>query len=398
MKESGVQKPIWAPAPEHEMLLQAAFAPEGKAHEAGLAWLATANLAAQNSFLNRMLPLVHERLLREGIDHPAMAILKGVRRQVWCRNQLLFRQAIPAVRALRLAGIDVMLLKGVALTLKYYDDYSLRPMGDFDLMVPRKNLPSAIEILGANGWGSEGLARNNLRQNILTYSHAEHFSHRSGHDVDLHWHLSPFFIDSAADASFWNASTSATLDSIDLRVLDPADQLLHVCVHGLFGSQTPGIRWIGDAIAIIRKTPQLDWNMLLIHAHERDVTVFVRAALNCLVDRFGMAVPSDVMRRVNASPPPSRKIIEYSMHHGAQLPFLKNMGAFFYLYRRVTAAVKMGGNRVSVMRYLSSYFRREYDWRLFVYTFYKLTSKMKLSIRRSLAREMRQPSPGQPAT
>ena len=86
----------WIPSPEDELLLMAALAPEGKAHDAGLAWLANVNLAAQKEVTQKLLPLVHDRLVRDGIDHPAMAILKGVRRKVWSRNQLLFKHCIPS--------------------------------------------------------------------------------------------------------------------------------------------------------------------------------------------------------------------------------------------------------------------------------------------------------------
>lgn len=92
------------------MLLMAALAPAGKAHDAGLAWLANVNLATQSEASNRLLPLVHDRMLRDGVDHPAMAILRGVRRKVWSRNHLLFKHVTPVIVALRQAGIDVMLL------------------------------------------------------------------------------------------------------------------------------------------------------------------------------------------------------------------------------------------------------------------------------------------------
>ena len=169
----------WIPSPADEMLLMAALAPAGKEHDAGLAWLTNANLAALSEASHRLLPLVHDRLVRDGMDHPLIGILKGVRRKVWSRNHLLFKHVTPAIVALRQSGIDVMPLKGAALTLSYYKDYGLRPLGDFDLMVRFRDVAAAFELLAENGWKPEFPMQGKLRQNIFKYIHAEHFVNSS---------------------------------------------------------------------------------------------------------------------------------------------------------------------------------------------------------------------------
>lgn len=382
----------WIPSLADEMLLMAALAPAGKAHDAGLAWLTNANLAAQTEATCQLLPLVHERLVRDGIEHPTMAILKGVKRKVWSRNHLLFRHASPAIQALRQAGIDVMLLKGAAVTLSYYQNYGLRPMGDFDLMVRFKDVSAAIEILTENGWKSEFPMHGKLGQNILTYTHAMHFKDNSGLDLDFHWHLSPLCVDSAADSSFWSDSITAKFDSVDARLLNPADQLLHICVHGLTCSRIPSIHWIPDSMEIIRKDNEFDWNRLLLQAQERRLTLYVRSALNYLVDKFEVAVPRDVLKEMNARPVTSDETREYilftkqrfvnplALQKHNSIPVM--LQVLFYTYRRIAAGAKLCVYNVTVMEYLYAYYRKENVWRLFCYILDRIGRRALRSIRR----------------
>ena len=381
----------WIPSLADEMLLMAALAPAGKAHDAGLAWLANVNLATQTEATIRLLPLVHDRLVRDGIDHPAMAILKGIRRKVWSRNQLLFMHTAPAIQAIRRAGIDVMFLKGAALVLKYYDNYGLHAMGDFDLMVRFNDVAAAMEILKEHGWKSDFPMQGKLRLNMLTYLYATHFKHNSGLEIDFHWHLSPLCVDPAADSAFWGGSISVKLDSMDVRLLNPADQLLHIIVHGLSWGRFPGVRWIPDSIEIIRSN-ELDWDRLLFQAQERRFTVYVRSALNYLVDKFEAAVPHDVLKEINARPVTSYEQREYKVFTQSSLSSPNDKYKQYsilqiplrtsYNYRRITAGAKLDGYKVTIKGYLSAAVCRESSWQIFYYILCKFSIRTSRFMRR----------------
>lgn len=387
-------KAPWIPSTEDEMLLLAALAPEGKAHDDGLAWLANVNLATQKEATIRLLPLVHDRLVRDGIDHPAMTILKGVRRKIWSRNQLLFRHVAPAIQALRQAGIDVMPLKGAALIIKYYQDYGLRHMGDYDLMVRVRDVAAAFVILTETGWKSDLPTHGKLRQNIIKYTQERHFTDSSGMVLDFHWHLSPLCVDPAADSAFWSDSITAMFDSADVCLLNPADQLLHVCVHGITWSKTPSIRWIPDSLEIIRKAHEFDWNRLLLQAHERQLTLFARSALNYLVCKYDAPVPCNIMEEINDLPMTSDQAREftvlterrsyYSTVLGNHYSIPKTVQVLSYTYRRIAANAKLNGYTVTVMEYLCAYYRKENVWRLFCYILDRICGRASSSMNRVL--------------
>jgi hypothetical protein len=264
-------------------------------------------------------------------------------------------------------------------------------MGDFDLMVPFKDVTSAIEILHENGWKSESPMQGKLGRNIFTYIHAEHFTDNSGLDMDFHWHLSPLCVDTVADSSFWNSSIAVRFDAVDVRVLNPASQLLHVCVHGLIWSGIPGIRWIPDSLAIIREAPDLDWNMLLLQAQERNLALFVKTALNYLVDRFGAPVPREVLRAMNDLPVTPHETKEFTVHSQSpysnpmalqkQCSIPKTLQVMIFTYRRIALGAKLSGYNVTISGYLSALYRRTNGWRLFFYILYRIGRRASRSMR-----------------
>jgi hypothetical protein len=291
------------PSEDQRLILRAALLHGPEAHEAGIAWLAQTDIQRLGRASVRLLPLLYDRFRLEGIQHPVLPVLHGVKKHTWSYNRLLFHRASAAICALQAAGIEVMVIKGAALIIEYYKDYSLRPMDDVDLLVRYPDARAAIEVLCRQGW--KALTRWNeqkgFSEQTRRYDHAMHFVHPSGQDLDLHWNLTPFCLGPDADSDFWEASKETTFDRQVVRVLDPADQLLHICVHGVAWERVAPIRWIPDALAVLHKTPQLDWQRLLLQARKRKFTLMIRGALNYVDRNIGGFVPAHVLSEFNRS-------------------------------------------------------------------------------------------------
>lgn len=366
----------WVPTPEQEQLLSIVLAPQGCSREAGLAWLSSVNLAAQQSALNRLLPMVQDRLQREGVVHPLMEVLKGVRRKVWSRNQLLLKRAATAVQALRDAGIPVMLLKGTAMIVRYYQDSGLRAMADVDLMVPFNEVDAAIEILRMKGWTSDLSLPEKLTPEMKLSTHAIALSDPSGLSLDLHWHVSHFCLDPQADLSFWEASETVDFAHRDVRVLNPADQLLHLLVHGLIWVATPGIRWIPDACLVIRKHRDLDWNRLISEAQNRRLVLFVNSALNYLAESFAVPIPRQVLSILHNLPVTNRERNEFAVHtqlrrrspsSTPQRPcysVVQTMRALYYDHKRNAENAARAGFRLTRCGSLRAHYNQDNNARL----------------------------------
>jgi len=292
------------PTPEQELLLRAALLPAPAALAAWRAWQSRVSLEREldaSSF--RLLSLLYSNLRRIGASDPSLGKLKGIYRRVWYQNQLLFHSAAAVLRALHSAGLETIILKGAALTILHYGDYGLRPMSDFDVLVPAHKRRAAIDVLASSGWQPMLRPSDKLTDSVLDIRQAWGFENAQQQQFDLHWHVLKDSRAPNADDDFWLAAVPLQVADVPARALNPTDQLLHVCVHGLVWDSTPPIRWVSDALTILNGSlSELDWTRMVAQACKHHVTIPLRAALAYLSDSFAAAIPPQVLADLSTAP------------------------------------------------------------------------------------------------
>src|SRR5262245_20078562 len=92
------------PTENQRLLLLAAIGTSADAEEAWLRWRSAVDIATLDAGSFRLLPLLYKNLSRRATDDPWMAKLKGVYRQSWYRNTLLFHRTAGILAALHDAG------------------------------------------------------------------------------------------------------------------------------------------------------------------------------------------------------------------------------------------------------------------------------------------------------
>jgi hypothetical protein len=185
-----------------------------------------------------------------------------------------------------------MVLKGPALACRHYRDLGVRPMYDVDVLVRPERARAAAEALLQAGWRQLLPTDFDL---LLVATHSTAFKDQLDRTIDLHWYAmwSP-----AVEDDFWSAAEPLEVGGIRTLAQCPADQLLHVCVHGRWSDGMP-LRWVPDAFAVIRSTPDLDWDRVLDRARARALSLPLRESLRYLHDRFGAAIPAFVLHSLD---------------------------------------------------------------------------------------------------
>ena len=286
------------PTPEQELLLQAALLPGSRGVDAWREWSARVDLDALDFGSHRLLPLLHRNLLGR-VDDPRMPKYKGVYRYNLVKNRLLVHAAHPVLQAFHAAGIETLLLKGVALVLRYYQDPGLRPMDDFDVLVPAAHATAAMGILRDHGW----TPLLDKPEQWIPIRHSTPFRDVTGRQIDLHWHVMWECWRGNADDEFWRAARAGDIEGLPTRTLDPTDQLFHVCVHGAEWNEIPPIRWVADATTVIRAAKGgIDWSRLVAHARHRRVTGPLQDCLAYLREALDEPVPIEVVRELRRTP------------------------------------------------------------------------------------------------
>ena len=286
------------PTPEQELVLRAALARGDEAVGRWEEWRARVDLDDVDPGSFRVLPLLYRTLASAGVEEARLAKLKGVYRQTWSRNQLLFHRAAQLLPRLAEAGIDTLVLKGAALATLYYRDVGVRPMEDLDLLVPTAAAARAMEVLVANGW-TPSTPRPETRVAVW---HADSFADAQAQSLDLHWNA---LWQLSNDDELWAGAVPTTLNGVPTKTLGHADQLLHVCIHGLHWSPTPPIRWVADAMKVLEVAgDELDWDRLVRVADANHVTLAAEETLGYLAEAFGAPVPPAILARLGAAKKP----------------------------------------------------------------------------------------------
>ena len=124
------------PTPNQELLLRAALLDDAQAIPAWEQWQQTVDFTEIDHRSQKLLPLVYHNLTRLDVSGPLIERSKGYYRLTWYKNHLQFHHMAVVLHDLHQAGIPTLLLKGAAMAVYYYRDPGLRPMEDFDLLVP----------------------------------------------------------------------------------------------------------------------------------------------------------------------------------------------------------------------------------------------------------------------
>ena len=255
----------------------------------------------------RILPLLYRNLSIRGIDAVESNKAKGCHRMAWYKNQILFNKAAELHRKFKEGGIDVIVLKGMAMVLRHYKDPGLRPMDDVDLYVARDNALAAANVLKNHGWTfSARPDKGILTENVLDNRHALVFCDSRGDMIDLHWYVMRETICSVTDKEFFRAGETIEYSDQPVTILKPTHQLLHVCAHGAKWSGIPPIRWIADAMMILRDSAnEIDWLELAALSDRLRITSYTRDSLCYLRDIFDMQIPesaAQILENADISP------------------------------------------------------------------------------------------------
>jgi hypothetical protein len=235
------------------------------------------------------------RNVKEALPSDLRDTLRRVFLQYWADNQKLFRRLEERLAWFRANGIPTLVLKGAALSVLHYRDKGSRPMADFDILVPEDLARDVIGRLQRDGWSAVAYFAQ-APQNTYFYRHIHGtlLTHPDHGEFDLHWHVLHAATFRGADGAFWDDSVPLPLNTIATRALNPTDQLLHACVHGFSATEVAPIRWIADALTILR-TSQVDWDRLVKLAQHLRVSIPLAATLRFLRDTFQAPIPGGVI-------------------------------------------------------------------------------------------------------
>lgn len=197
----------------------------------------------------------------------------------------------------RKSGIEVLVTKGPALSVRCYGDPGLRQYGDLDLVVRDKDIFRVTELMLSLGYeGTVPLSairaakipgEYNFRQKdsqLLVEFHTER---------TFRYHPLPLPLE-----HLFQRQTRVAFEGQEIPTLSPEDELILICIHGAkhFWER---VGYIADVAAFVSRQ-QLDWAKVKLAAGEVSAERMLDVALQLAQCVLSMTFPEDVCARVKS--------------------------------------------------------------------------------------------------
>jgi hypothetical protein len=214
-------------------------------------WNALLECARRHALIARLSVILRDSGCFEALPQIAQEVLDDARLTADSNHTLLRYEANRVVHALRDIDVPVVLLKGGAYIMAGLPPARGRVSGDLDILVPRARIGEVEQAMIAHGWVS-----------LVSDSYDEHYYREWSHQIpplrhgerdselDVHHTIAPPTGPARPDAEAIFAAAQSIPNprrgEARLRVLCPADMVLHSAVH-LFNEQmTMALRDLSD--------------------------------------------------------------------------------------------------------------------------------------------------------
>ena len=231
-------------------------------------------------------PLAFKQLVKEAL---AVASIQ---------MKLKVHSALRVFRELADAGVDFLLIKGLAVGHTVYPKPGLRLFGDVDIVARERDWTIIHQVLLNNGFVSqEGwpspppkLFEQNVVQELQYWNADEQLL------VEVHFEDILYAGLVTRDAEgFWLRARTLDLQGVSVRVMSAEDQLVHLCAH-LHYDGVKRLNWFSDIAFIVRDhADELDWQMVLEIVRREEAQVPVYYALSYVGHALGVWPPEDVL-------------------------------------------------------------------------------------------------------
>jgi len=294
------------PDDQQTLLLKAALSQRLKAIRYFVEWLEVNKLdrldPASKTFLTDFMDSIDEgshRLLPQVIHnlgddtHPYFRFLLGTRKNYWVKNKQIEFRTRQVLDILAENAIPAMLIRGLDLALRYYENPSLRPMSNGDILIPYEYKSVAFELAEKGLLGNKTHTYSLKARNIAQTVHLEFDGELN---VDLHWSIFREYAHTADASDFiWKGATRGEKS----YTLSGTHALFVSLVKGSTFEQVPPFGWVADAQMIIRKA-EIDWHEMLQLTKHFLYKPFLKRVFLYLVDQHQFSIPDYFLERLKA--------------------------------------------------------------------------------------------------
>ena len=249
---------------EHQLLIRATTADGARAIDAWREWHSRTNVDALDADSQWLLPLLFHNLHAQGVALNLLGRYRNVYRHNWYKNHLALQRARTAIDALEEGTGPVIVLGAAAMALRLGVAAGARPFESVDALLSR-----------------QGAAQHTPASSALVM-------HRSR-------------FGSPTDAIVVARATPVQWRHRQWFVLDPADQLVDICVRPHDWDRLSKLFWMTDAAFLLRRCPAFNWPRVARLAIDMGQQEQVALALHAVAEQGTPGIPTTVLRTLESS-------------------------------------------------------------------------------------------------
>lgn len=268
-------------------------------------WHLVYRLAIQH----RIVPLLHRYIKNSGLNPPAI-ILQGIEKHVReeaLSNLFQTRELNRILSIFAERGIEAIPFKGPSLGFHLHNNLSMRPFGDLDLLIHRKDFTAIKQIFADNDYHPYRDFSRKEEKNFLDTQMGFEFVRRDERVVfEVHWSfLNKVHAFNLEPADVWRQKRPLNLAGQDTFLFAPAHLLVYLCAHGS-KSLWARLRWISDVAFLLAKDfDDAFWEKLMIAARksnsERMLLIGLQLAHQLLKAPLPDTVKADIRADANVT-------------------------------------------------------------------------------------------------
>lgn len=253
-------------------------------------------------------------------------------------------------------SIEVLAIKGPALSLRAYGDPGMRQYGDLDLLLRSADIEPATRLMVKAGYEPQ-VPLSAIRNRKIP---GEYLFRKISTRIlaELHTELSlRYFPRTLPIDEYFQRQSKVAVDGREVPAMAAEDEFVHICVHGT-KHLWERLLWIADVAAILAHPEKLNWKLVRDSALQVGATRMVHLGMLLAHDVLGARLPAEMEQDIRKD----RALEQVALPIKRRLPFagFRSPG----LWERAAYRMKMRGGGLSGAAYLwrLSVSPTEKDW------------------------------------
>jgi hypothetical protein len=252
-----------------------------------------------------LMPLLYRNLKNtcpEAVPQARLDQLRAHFRYNILRSMSLSGELLKLLRLLEEHSIPAIPYKGPVLAVSVYGDVALRRFGDLDILVHKRDVLRAKDLLISLGYRPE-LCMNPAQEAAYLRSQCEYdFIHATSNFlVEIHWKILPSYCFPLDSERLWEHLETVSLLGVEVPSLSAENLLLVLCAHGS-KHRWERLELICAVAELLRVHQAMDWEQVIELADSSRSRRTLLIGLLLAHDLLDAALPEKVLQSGQADP------------------------------------------------------------------------------------------------